>query len=930
MEETGVIKVEQGKPFAPESPVFLRAGTATLFLAEELPREGVGRRVPVVTLAAPAIIAPPAPPAGRVWVLAHHASADQVPLAEATESELDAAVIATAEALCGVVRPKVPAQPGLVDLLSTEPLAVTRGGTAVVGRLSWVRAVEGAASLAGIPIPKTGGPIAERMSVLGVGTTALTAHPLDAVPTAERVTGIAWLFGVGGECSMRSLVEQEALEHELAIAYPAVSGGVEAASLRLLARELVDPEAVVPTITSGDPLVVVASMVGHLNGHAIKAPRGGLRGREGTSAVRAIATTSGLYVRTVTLPAMWWIDAVEPMIGFSVDGTPLALVTRKRRGVIIGADGVEMDAQSVDAPTLISRAFVLSKPTAGENLRPSQLIRLASSGQSRQVLRVLLWSLVIAGVSITVPLASGVVFGEIIPEGDRTRLAWLLVVLVLAAVAVLPVQIAQTAAATSLEATVSFRLQRGIWGRVLRSPIALVKRFGPGDLSMRLSALEMARDPIEQSIIGALPVILASLVSVVILFVYIPALALVAVAWGLVVLAVSLVFATRVARSQRMVDEATGNVNGFFYQVLNAVPKLRVAGAEPRAFAAWAERFRGVVGQDLTIRVSHQMLFAGTVGTLSTVVLFAGVALTDSGKDVGAFIAFQTTYMLFVAGIMTFVAGIGTALQLRPAMQRAAELVAEAPESGEGRSDPGPLRGEVSLRGVVFRYQPDMPAVLNELDLHIDAGEMVAIVGHSGCGKSTILRVLLGFETPEAGSVEFDDRELSSLDVESVRRQFGVVLQDGQLMPGTIHQNLAGATTLSPDEAWELAEMVSLADDIRAMPMKLDTMITLNGGAFSGVHRQRIHIARALATRPRILLLDEATSALDNVTQRVVGDNLAQLGITRIVVAHRLSTIIGADRIVVLHAGQVVEEGTYEELMERRSAFHSLATRQVL
>ena len=930
MGDTSIIKVEQVTPFEPGSPVFLRAGNTTLFLAEDIPGEGLGRRVPVVTLFAPAIIATPAPPAGRAWVLAHHSSAVEVSLAEATESEFDASVIATSEALCAVVRPNVPPPSGHVVRLGTEPLVLTPGSTAVVDKLTWVRVAEGASTVAGLLLPESGAPVAERMSILGEGSTALTAHPLSGVATAALVEGVAWLFGVAGECVLRSFVEKETFERERALAYSEVSARVEAASLRLLAREVDDGGAVVPTITSGEPLVVVASMVADINGYAIKAPRGGLRGQEGTSAVRAIATTSGLFARTVTLPAMWWVNSVEPMVSFSVDGAPLALVMRKGKGILIGADGVEIDAQSADAPTLISSAFVFSKPPVGKNLTPSRLIRLAISGQSRQVLRVLMWSLVIAAVSITVPLASGVVFGEIIPEGDRTRLAWLLGVLVVAAIAVLPVQIAQTAAATGLEATVSWRLQRGIWGRVLRSPIALVKRVGPGDLSIRFSALEMARDPVEQSIIGSLPVILASLLSGVILFIYIPALALVAVFWGLIVLALSLVFAVRVAQAQRSMDQATGNVNGFLYQVLSAIPKLRVAGAEPRAFAAWADRFRGAVGQDLTIRVSHQMLFGGIISTLSTAVLFAGVALTDSGKDVGAFIAFQTTYMLFIAGIMTLVTGVGTALQLRPAMQRAAELVADLPESGEGRTDPGPLRGEVALRGVTFRYQPDMPVVLDELDLHINPGEMVAIVGQSGCGKSTILRVLLGFETPEAGSVEFDDVDLSSLDVESVRRQFGVVLQDGQLMPGTIHQNLAGATTLSPDEAWELAELVSLADDIRAMPMKLETMITLNGGAFSGGQRQRLLIARALATRPRILLLDEATSALDNVTQRVVTENLAKLGMTRIVVAHRLSTIIGADRIVVLQSGRVVEDGTYGELMERRGAFHALATRQVL
>jgi ABC-type bacteriocin/lantibiotic exporter with double-glycine peptidase domain len=318
------------------------------------------------------------------------------------------------------------------------------------------------------------------------------------------------------------------------------------------------------------------------------------------------------------------------------------------------------------------------------------------------------------------------------------------------------------------------------------------------------------------------------------------------------------------------------------------------------------------------------------VATLSTVVLFSGVVLTDSGKDVGAFIAFQTTFGLFMSGISAFVGGIAVVLQMAPAMGRATELVSDILESGEGRSDPGVLTGAISLRSVTFRYQPDSPPVLHELDLNIQAGEMVAVVGHSGCGKSTLLRILLGFESPEQGSILFDDQDLSSLDVESVRRQLGVVLQDGQLMPGTIRQNLAGAVTLSDDDAWELAETVALADDIRAMPMQLETMITLNGGAFSGGQRQRILIARALAARPRVLLLDEATSALDNVTQRVVTDNLSELGMTRIIVAHRLSTIVSADRIVVFDSGKVAEQGTYDELMSRNGIFYSLATRQIV
>ena len=494
----------------------------------------------------------------------------------------------------------------------------------------------------------------------------------------------------------------------------------------------------------------------------------------------------------------------------------------------------------------------------------------------------------------------------------------------------MPVQIAQTAASARLEAEFSFNLQRGIWGRVLRSPLSLLKRLGPGDLVMRIMALDVARDQFEQSVIGALPIILAALFSVVILFLYIPALAVVAVVWGLVVLVVSLFFALRVSRAQRAVDVANGEVNGFLVQVLEAIPKLHVAGAEPRAFAAWAQRFRGAIGQELTVRASHQVLFGALVGTLSTAVLFAGVVLTDSGKDVGAFVAFQTTFSLFIAGIAALVTGIGALVQLQPSIERAAELMFDEPESGGGGGDPGPLRGDIDIVKLTFRYQPDMPAVLNELDLSVRSGEMLAIVGHSGSGKSTLIRLLLGFEAAETGSVLFDNRDLASLDIESVRRQIGVVLQDGHLMPGTIHQNLAGASVLAAEDAWRLAELVSLADDIRAMPMQLETMISLTGGAFSGGQIQRLLIARALASSPRLLFLDEATSALDNVTQRVVTHNLAELGITRIVIAHRLSTVVNADRIAVFGGGQVVEIGTYEDLMERKGAFYALATRQVL
>jgi ATP-binding cassette subfamily C protein len=495
----------------------------------------------------------------------------------------------------------------------------------------------------------------------------------------------------------------------------------------------------------------------------------------------------------------------------------------------------------------------------------------------------------------------------------------------------LPLQLVLTAARTRFEAAAAFDLQRGIWGRVLRSPLSLVKRIGAGDVAIRFGALESARDPIDETVLAPIPGLLSSLLAGAVLFYFNAQLAMIVIAVGLAVLFAAILLARTAAREQEALDAGTGSVNGFLFQVLLAIPKLRVAAAESRAFLAWAGHFRNAVGQRLMRAVAHQRLLVDLIPTVGALALYAGVAsIGPQNIGIGLFMAFQTTYLLFLSGVALAAAAAGTVLQLRPVLRRATELTQAPLESGSGRADPGRLKGGLSLTQVTFRYDATARPVLDNLSLQVEPGEMVAIAGHSGSGKSTLLRILLGFEEPEQGSVLFDDQQLVSLDVEAVRRQLGVVMQDGQLIPGSVHENIAGVATLSEQQAWELAEIVALADDIRAMPMGMLTMVTLNGGAFSGGQRQRLLIARALAARPQILLLDEATSALDNITQRVITKNLAELGMTRIVIAHRLSTLVHADRIIVLEHGRIAEEGDFDTLMARNGTFRSMATRQLL
>jgi ATP-binding cassette subfamily C protein len=268
-------------------------------------------------------------------------------------------------------------------------------------------------------------------------------------------------------------------------------------------------------------------------------------------------------------------------------------------------------------------------------------------------------------------------------------------------------------------------------------------------------------------------------------------------------------------------------------------------------------------------------------------------------------------------------------LVIVPTYERLRPILQAAPEVEAGQAEPGELGGAIDVDRVSFRYHADGPLVLDDVSLHFRPGEFVALVGPSGSGKSTLLRLLLGFEAPVAGAILYDGRDLATLDVRAVRRQIGTVLQSGRLMTGDIFSNIVGASTLTVDDAWEAARMAGLDADIRAMPMGMHSVIGEGLSTLSGGQRQRLLIARAIVSRPRIIFFDEATSALDNRTQEIVSRSLESLAATRVVIAHRLSTVVNADRIYVLQNGRVVESGTYRELMQRRGVFADLARRQI-
>jgi NHLM bacteriocin system ABC transporter ATP-binding protein len=382
--------------------------------------------------------------------------------------------------------------------------------------------------------------------------------------------------------------------------------------------------------------------------------------------------------------------------------------------------------------------------------------------------------------------------------------------------------------------------------------------------------------------------------------------------------------------------EVGGRISGLTLQFINGIAKFRVAGTEGRAFAAWAREFtKQKIMSIKARRVANVVaVFNSAFPALAWgFIFYFAASLMKSpgtrGMSTGEFLAFMAAFVQFSTAALELSSSLISVLGVVPLYERAKPILQTIPEVDTGKTDPGELTGSIDINHVSFRYRSDGPLVLRDVSVSVQPGQFVAFVGPSGSGKSTLFRLLLGFESPESGALYYDGQDLAELDIQAVRRQVGVVLQNARLMTGDIFRNIVGGGALTIDDAWEAARLAGLDEDVKAMPMGMHTVVSEGGGGLSGGQRQRLMIARAIVHKPRILLFDEATSALDNQTQAIVSRSLKSLNATRVVIAHRLTTVMGADRIHVLDKGILKESGAYQELMAQGGLFAQLAKRQL-
>lgn len=641
---------------------------------------------------------------------------------------------------------------------------------------------------------------------------------------------------------------------------------------------------------------------------------------------------SGIMRRTVKLTEGWYQDAVGAMLGTRKDGSIVALLPGPTHGYYYReySTGKLNKVDRKSAKEIGEEAICFYEPFPLKKLQMMDLLRyLFHQLHVRDYVFMFGMAALTTVLGMVTPKVSRYLYGEVLEYGSQALLMAAVMTLFFVTMASSFITLIKGILHTNIVTKMNLAVESAVMMRVLSLPADFFKKYSSGELANRVGYMSRLCSLIFEVIFSAGLSALFSLLYISQILEYAPALVVpVIVITGCTVLFSLLTAVMQMRISEKQMQEA-GKENGMVYALINGISKIKNAGAEKRAFAKWSRQY--VRAAEYLYQTPTFLKLNGAIMTAISLVgmIWLYYEALQSQIPVADYMAFHCAYGM-VSGAFSSLSGIVLNVsEIRPILKMVAPILETEPEVDTKRRVVTRLRGSIELNNVSFRYRETMPNILDNLSLKIRAGQYVAIVGKTGCGKSTLMRILLGFEKPQKGAVYYDGTDIASLDLKSLRRKIGVVMQNGKLFQGDIYSNITiSAPQLTMQDAWEAAELAGMGEDIRHMPMGMQTLISEGQGGISGGQRQRLLIARAIAPKPRILMFDEATSALDNVTQKKVSEALEQLKCTRIVIAHRLSTIRHCDRIIVLEEGKIVEDGTYEELLHKNGYFCELVERQ--
>ena len=644
---------------------------------------------------------------------------------------------------------------------------------------------------------------------------------------------------------------------------------------------------------------------------------------------------SGIMFRDVKLTGNWYKDAVGPMLAFEAgDGHAVALLPDSfgRYFYRDYSAGKKVKVTGKTAEQLKTDAVCFYYPFDRRALKVRDLYKYLFRSMSKaDIVMICLCAAAATALGYLLSSLYGILTGNVFRSGNPRMLTGIAVFMISTAVSSFLAGALKSIFLERIESRAAISAEAAGMMRILSLPPSFFKDYSSGELLQRLAYVKELCNSLLSLVLDTGVSLLFSLVYIGKIYSLSPILAVPA----LIVIAASCLLSitaslVQVRVTRRQMDLASKE-SGMTYAMIAGIQKIKNAGAEKRAFARWAELY-----SDETSVICNPPLYLKLNGVISSAVSMLGTIIIyllahRAGVQANDYMAFMVAYGL-VAGAFSSLSSLTVNIAgIKPMSDMVKPILEAECETQENKQIVTDISGAIDVSNVSFRYTDDSPMILDDISLSIRKGDYVAIVGETGCGKSTLIRLLLGFEKPVRGAIYYDHRDLNSLDPVTLRRSIGSVLQNGQLMMGDLFQNITlSAPGLSMEDAWEAADLAGIADDIHNMPMGMFTMVAENGGGISGGQKQRILIARAVASKPKVLIFDEATSALDNITQKKISDALDRLSCTRIVIAHRLSTIRNCSRILVMRDGKIEEEGTYEDLIARNGYFADLVDRQRL
>ncbi len=588
--------------------------------------------------------------------------------------------------------------------------------------------------------------------------------------------------------------------------------------------------------------------------------------------------------------------------------TPAVLIPKNGRcyQLIVPSQNINRKMLKKDADSLLNEAFMFYRTLPDETLTWKDLLAFSRKCMFPDLKHVFIFQGFVAFLSLFFPIATGIFFDNIVPTAALPTLAQLSIALIINALVISLFNISLVIATIRIRLKVSAHSQPAIWDRLLRLPLRFFGQYTTGDLADRVGVIDDIQQEITSAIFVTLISSLMSVITIGLLFYYSPELA----AWSLVLITAVILYSIINYLKQLKYLRAThffhGKLSGFTFQILNSIGKLKISNSLDKAFYKWSQIF---TSKNKASYETGKLMVSITTATtffslFGTIILFTLVFAKGESLSFGRFIAFNAAFGQLFSAVFALITTFASILRIIPIYERVKPILEEKPERENAGYIHGTLIGKIEVNHLSFQYKKDLPMIFKDLSLSINPGENVVITGQSGIGKTTLLRLLLGFLVPDSGAIYYDNFDLTTLNLLDLRRQIGVVMQSTRLFPGTLLDNIYGTMPADEAQAWALLETVALKEDVAEMPMGLNTVITETGQTLSMGQCQRILLARALSKKPKILLLDEAMSALDQITEQQIATNLQKLQITCVHITHKTTAIQNTDKVIRIKNGE--------------------------